>query len=105
MNTAPRANRGYVATGRERVTSVTDESEIAKLRAAAPDVKESLEIGRENDPEFSNYWPTTTELPDFRTTMLSLRKELDALHLEVLQAIAIGLDLDPAFFEQKCNQE
>lgn len=60
----PQAIRGYVATGLKRVTNVTDETEIAKLRAAAPDFKEILEIGREHDPEFSNYWPTTIELPN-----------------------------------------
>lgn len=43
----PRANRGYVKQGRERVTNVTDPDEIAKLRATAPDVKESIEIGLE----------------------------------------------------------
>lgn len=102
---APRANRGYVATGRERVTNVTDDSEIAKLRQAAPDVKESLEIGREVDPEFTNFWPTEAELPEFRATMLKLREALDALHIEVLRAIAIGLDLNSAFFDEKCNQE
>lgn len=43
----PRANRGYVKQGRERVTNSTDLEEIAELRRTAPDVKESMEIGLE----------------------------------------------------------
>lgn len=43
----PRANRGYVKRGRERVTQSTDAAEIAELRRTAPDVKESMEIGND----------------------------------------------------------
>lgn len=45
----PRANRGYVARGRERVTQETDPVKIAQMRASAPDAKESMEIGRDWD--------------------------------------------------------
>jgi len=43
----PESNRGYVAPGREKVSRLTDEKEIEKIRARAPDLKESLEIGKE----------------------------------------------------------
>ena len=43
----PESNRGYVAPGREKVSRLLDESEIDKIRAAAPDLKESMEIGKE----------------------------------------------------------
>lgn len=43
----PRANRGYVKQGRERVTNSTDPDVIAELRRTTPDVKESMEIGLE----------------------------------------------------------
>ena len=45
--TDPRANRGYVKQGRERVTQSSDPDEIAELRRVAPDVKESMEIGND----------------------------------------------------------
>lgn len=32
------------------MTNVTDPEEIARLRASAPDVKESMEIGQETGP-------------------------------------------------------
>lgn len=46
----PRANRGYVARGRERVTNETDPVKIAQMRASTPDAKETMEIGRDWDP-------------------------------------------------------
>jgi hypothetical protein len=43
----PESNRGYVAPGREKVSRLLDENEIDKIRAVAPDLKESMEIGKE----------------------------------------------------------
>jgi isopenicillin N synthase-like dioxygenase len=43
----PESNRGYVAPGREKVSRLLDEKEIDLIRAAAPDLKESMEIGKE----------------------------------------------------------
>ncbi|KAK4905457.1 hypothetical protein LTR66_017808 [Elasticomyces elasticus] len=55
--TTPAANRGYVASGREKVTNSNDPEEIAKMRATNPDLKESMEIGREGEEEHPNEWP------------------------------------------------
>jgi hypothetical protein len=52
----PRANRGYVKRGRERVTNSTDPNEIAELRRTAPDVKESMEIGLETGTPSNRLW-------------------------------------------------
>ncbi len=38
----PRANRGFTKIGRERVTTSNDREEVAALREAAPDCKESI---------------------------------------------------------------
>ena len=56
--TTPEANRGYSGPGREKVTNLTDKDEIAKEKEEqGADLKESFEIGRENDPQFENNWP------------------------------------------------
>jgi isopenicillin N synthase-like dioxygenase len=41
--------------------------------------------------ELKNRWPT--ELPDFRATMLAYFSAADALHLDVLRCVAVGLGL------------
>ncbi|KAF8325168.1 Clavaminate synthase-like protein [Cantharellus anzutake] len=103
----PRANRGYVKQGRERVTDSTDPEVIKKLRETSPDVKESMEIGLETDPAWKNHWPSTGVAPDFRSTMLKFYDTCHTLHLDVLRSIAMGLGLNERFFDpladQKCH--
>ncbi|GAC98041.1 hypothetical protein PHSY_005629 [Pseudozyma hubeiensis SY62] len=101
----PRANRGYVAEGRERVTQATSAEEIAALREQTPDYKESLEIGNDRDPVWKNEWPQESDAPHFKDTMLAFQKAAHELHMKVMSSIAMGLGLDARFFEDKCNQE
>ncbi|KIJ56761.1 hypothetical protein M422DRAFT_40347 [Sphaerobolus stellatus SS14] len=75
----PRANRGYVTKGRERSTQSKDDNlsnnslssaaEIAAIRTKAPDYKESMEIGRDWDPLYKNFWPEESEPPGFKQSM------------------------------------
>ncbi|KAG2154999.1 uncharacterized protein EDB93DRAFT_1101994 [Suillus bovinus] len=101
----PKANRGYVQVGRERVTNSLDAAEIALLRAKAPDTKESMEIGRENHPTFSNKWPQETEVPGFKQTMLHFFQTCHEVHTMVMKSIALGLDLPEDFFDDKINRQ
>jgi isopenicillin N synthase-like dioxygenase len=79
----PRANRGYVKVGRERVSeSSKTTAEIAALRAKAPDTKESMEIGREDHPTFRNKWPQENEAPEFKQTMLHFFQVREICHVE-----------------------
>ncbi|CAE6441104.1 unnamed protein product [Rhizoctonia solani] len=83
----PRSNRGYVMPGRERVTQSTDPAEIARLRALAPDAKESMEIGRDWDATWSN------------------RQTCHELHAEVMSSVALGLGLDERFFDKLIDEQ
>jgi len=66
----PRSNRGYVQQGRERVTTSQDKAEIERLRASAPDYKETMEIGRDWDSTWKNMWPEESDVPGFKKFML-----------------------------------
>ncbi|KAF8842759.1 Clavaminate synthase-like protein [Paxillus ammoniavirescens] len=101
----PRANRGYVKVGRERVTQSSDATEIAALRAKAPDTKESMEIGRDWDPVWKNKWPKEVDAPGFKQTMLQFFQTCHELHVIVMRSIALGLDLDESFFDRKIDQQ
>ncbi|KAI5475536.1 oxidoreductase,Oxoglutarate/iron-dependent oxygenase family [Pseudohyphozyma bogoriensis] len=74
--TCPESNRGYVCQGRERVAPLSaDKDAILALRAKAPDMKESIEIGKdyrdsEDDSPFPNLWPES--MPEFRPFMVRL---------------------------------
>ncbi|KAF8812300.1 Clavaminate synthase-like protein [Phlegmacium glaucopus] len=101
----PRANRGYVEIGRERVTQSADPEEIAALREKAPDFKETMEMGRDWDAEWKNQWPPENEAPLFKKTMLEFYEICHSLHMDVMRSIAIGLDLEENFFDSKINEK
>ncbi|KAM0436839.1 hypothetical protein ACHAPT_002552 [Fusarium lateritium] len=98
--TTPEANRGYSAPGREKVTQLSDIREVDKMRTAAPDLKESYEIGREDEPGHPNQWPKEEgDLLDFRSDMLEFHRQCKGLHVEVMRAIAVGMGLGESFFD------
>ena len=112
--------------GRERVTQSEDAAEIAELRNNAPDMKETMEIGRDWDKTWRNHWPQESDVPGFKQTMLDFyqvcrtgrdiyipffvltvvkNQTCHELHCVVMRAIALGLDLDEMFFEDKINEQ
>lgn len=101
----PRSNRGYVQQGRERVTNSQDEAEIARLRASAPDHKETMEIGRDWDSTWKNMWPRESDVPGFKTFMLEFFQTCHDAHVRVMRAVALGLDLQENFFQDKINAQ
>ncbi|EUC65213.1 2OG-Fe(II) oxygenase family oxidoreductase [Rhizoctonia solani AG-3 Rhs1AP] len=111
----PRSNRGYVMPGRERVTQSADPAEIARLRALAPDSKESMEIGRDWDATWSNMWPNPKDAPHFKDTFLSFFQASHSnerrwttcheLHAEVMSSIALGLGLGEQYFDKLIHEQ
>ncbi|KAH7162504.1 hypothetical protein B0J13DRAFT_517764 [Dactylonectria estremocensis] len=99
--TTPQANRGYSAPGREKVsTKLMEIADVEKIRAAAPDMKESFEIGREGEEGMPNQWPKDSAVAGFKTDMLAFFGQCKELHVEVMRAIAVGMGLDEEFFDQ-----
>ncbi|KAE9410018.1 Clavaminate synthase-like protein [Gymnopus androsaceus JB14] len=101
----PRANRGWVQSGRERVTQSADAAEILALREKAPDFKESMEIGRDWDSHWKNQWPEEADAPGFKQTMLDFFQTCHNLHTEIMRSIALGLDLSEDFFDRKIDKQ
>lgn len=99
--TTPDSNRGYVRFGREKVTQSSDVEEISRLRASNPDLKESMEIGREGVPGQPNRWPDEmdSEGDVFKETMNAFFLTCKDLHIYVMRAIALGMGLDEHFFD------
>jgi len=96
------ANRGYVTHGREKVSMADDDVEA--LRQAAPDLKESLEIGRDDEPQFPNMWPPQDESSDswpseFKASMLKFFTDCKQLHMQVMRSMAVGLGIEESWFD------
>ncbi|CAK7263990.1 hypothetical protein SEPCBS57363_000844 [Sporothrix epigloea] len=104
--TTPEANRGYSAPGREKVTQLKNLEDVAKLKESVPDMKESIEIGREGEPKYPNQWPDETtaaaqesEIAGFKATMVDFHDKCKAVHVEVMRAIAVGMGLGERHFD------
>ncbi|KAG5974963.1 hypothetical protein E4U55_007927 [Claviceps digitariae] len=101
--TTPEANRGYSAPGREKVSLLHDMDEVSKERTAAPDLKESLEIGRDTDLQYRNQWPdekVMTSMRGFRADMMDFFAACQAVHIRLMNAIALAMGLQEDFFDK-----
>jgi isopenicillin N synthase-like dioxygenase len=103
--TTPESNRGYVVFGREKVTQASDKTDIAILREGNPDLKESMEIGREGVEGLPNQWPDQMdeEGKQFTDVMKRFFKTGQDLHMKVMRAIALGMGLPEHFFDEYTN--
>ncbi|KAF2185881.1 Clavaminate synthase-like protein [Zopfia rhizophila CBS 207.26] len=102
---SPEANRGYTAQGREKVTDLEDQDSVSALRSSIPDLKESLEIGKEGEPGLPNMWPATTgeggeEAKAFKETMLSFFEICKRLYMQIMRAIALGMGIEESWFDE-----
>ncbi|EQL37707.1 hypothetical protein, variant [Blastomyces dermatitidis ATCC 26199] len=100
--TTAQANRGYTAMGREKVTQSSDMDEIKKMRETIPDLKESFEIGREDEEGCPNQWPDKIDdqgrvLTEIMRAFFLTCKEL---HIKIMRAIALGMCLPESFFDE-----
>jgi len=105
----PESNRGYVRQGRERVTQATSKEEIEKLRASAPDYKETMEIGKDYregdfDSKFENRWPQEA-FPEFKEISNDFFEKCHLLHLEIMRALALAMGLGEDYFDKKVDQK
>lgn len=76
---------------------------MGQLRSGNPDIKESFEIGREDEEGCPNQWPdeaTSTSVQGFRELMTDFHAQCRAVHEQVMCAIAVGMGLsDEHFFD------
>lgn len=79
-----------------------DLDDVAALRDAIPDLKESLEIGRENEPGCPNMWPPVEGDEDaktFKEVMLKFHDTCKGLHMQIMRAIALGMGIEESWFD------
>ncbi|OQU98354.1 hypothetical protein CLAIMM_04151 [Cladophialophora immunda] len=93
--------RGYCALGREKVTqNIFDDEKIKTMRAVA-DVKEYFDIGADRGAPAArepNRFPPRELIPGFEDFMVKFFWHCNEFGLEILRAIAIGLDIDENYF-------
>lgn len=91
-------HRGWSHVGKEKVVQmVFDKKEVDKLRKV-PDIKESFDLGNENNKQFYNIWPDEDDIPGFKEYCQYYFKVCDATGKLFLRAIALGMGLEEEFF-------
>lgn len=97
-----------MAFGREQLSlSEENDDEVKKLRAQNPDLKESMEIGREGVEGLPNQLPDRlgdVEGVEFTRVMREFFVTCKELHAEVMRAIALGMGLEEGFFDGYTDQ-
>lgn len=94
------SNRGYIGVGFETLDVVDGHATPENT----PMFKESLEIGKEDEPGFHNEWPDELKETSFQADLLEYFNTMDALNLRILRLIGIGLELDdPNYLVDRCN--
>ncbi|KAH9841554.1 Clavaminate synthase-like protein [Rhodofomes roseus] len=94
-------HRGYSPPGKEKVVQhIYDEKELAKIRAKAPDAKESFEVGREEDAAMTNIWLPDGVFPGFKEACLDFFWVCREVELTILRALSLGLHLEEGFLEK-----
>lgn len=87
--------------GREKTTTLKEKAAVEELRLQNPDIKESFEIGRDDEADMPNHWPAgDEEARAFREYMVGFHRECAGLHVEVMRALALGLGIDEDWFDQ-----
>ncbi|EAW13111.1 isopenicillin N synthase family dioxygenase [Aspergillus clavatus NRRL 1] len=99
--TSPQSNRGYIKTGQEKLNLPTDTTDKDTAKRVTPDLKETMEIGRDDVDGLPNRWPDNLddEGKEFKKVMQSFFEKCKALHTEVMRAIAIGMNLPEHYFD------
>ncbi|KAL8799520.1 MAG: hypothetical protein Q9182_005829 [Xanthomendoza sp. 2 TL-2023] len=100
-------NRGYLRMGREKASSALTAEEIAKERqGTGEDMKETIEIGREDEEGNPNRWPVDFDADGvaFTSTMQAFFLSCKEMHSVVMRGIALGMGLGATFFDEYVSQ-
>ena len=84
------------------MTDAEDIADVAALRAQIPDLKESIEIGREGEEGMPNMWPATEndeEARRFKDVMIRFHNTCKELYIQLMRAIALGMGIEEGWFD------
>jgi isopenicillin N synthase-like dioxygenase len=96
-------HRGYSAPGREKVIHLADDDNSRNLAGTIRsdvqrDIKESYEVGREDNDEMPNIWFPDGVVPGFKENCLDFYWTCYETEKVILKALALGFNLSEDFF-------
>ncbi|OJI99007.1 hypothetical protein ASPVEDRAFT_80633 [Aspergillus versicolor CBS 583.65] len=91
----PNPHRGWSCIGQEKLS-------VIRQNKAVLDLKESFDMGPDDDELYPNIWTDEHALPGFREFMSDFYQRCDALHQQLLVAIARSMHLPESSFTPLC---
>ncbi|KAG1854772.1 thymine dioxygenase [Suillus tomentosus] len=88
-------HRGYSFPGQEKESQLPDSGDSAtEAEIPLPSVRESFDIGREDDDLMPNIWPPDHILPGFKESCLAFYWKCYEVEKNILRALALGFGLE-----------
>ncbi|KAG2142836.1 thymine dioxygenase [Suillus bovinus] len=87
-------HRGYSFPGQEKETQLPESGDSTEAEIPIPSVKESFDIGREDDDLMPNIWPPDHILPGFKESYLAFYWKCYEVEKNILRALALGFGLE-----------
>lgn len=104
--TTPQSSHGYVSVRKEQLATLHTTNQTNTKPESIPDLKEIMEIGREGVEGRPNRWPDHLDDKgkEFKEAMLSFFEMCKTLNIQIMRAIALGMNLPEHFFDDFVNQ-
>ncbi|KAL4966709.1 isopenicillin N synthase family dioxygenase [Aspergillus stella-maris] len=102
----PKPQRGWSSVGAEKTGFLNPGGKLSLAKGTESDrhdAKEHFDIGPAGDEEFQNKWPEEQTLPVFREAMNSYFDRSQAITLELLEALALAMDVPTDTFVKLCH--
>ncbi|PHH92044.1 hypothetical protein CDD83_9162 [Cordyceps sp. RAO-2017] len=91
-------HRGYSGIGLEKASQDIFDRKAAGLKAKIPDIKESFEVGSDDNLRMPNIWPPEEDIPGFRDFFLRFYDSCYGIEVKLLRTIAAGMGLPQNYF-------
>jgi isopenicillin N synthase-like dioxygenase len=98
-------HRGYSAPGREKIVHLKSDGDDSDIRKntnievdVQKDIKESFEVGREDNPVMPNIWYPDGVLPGFQDACMDFYWACYDTEKQILKALALGFNLSEDYF-------
>ncbi|RDW83779.1 isopenicillin N synthase family dioxygenase [Aspergillus mulundensis] len=102
----PKPQRGWSSVGAEKTGFLNPGGKLSLAKGAEndrQDAKEHFDIGPAGDEEFRNKWPEPHTIPGFQETMNAYFDRSQAITLELLEALALAMDVPQDTFVRLCH--
>ncbi|KAK6829434.1 hypothetical protein PG987_010018 [Apiospora arundinis] len=102
----PKPQRGWSAVGSEKTGTLNTHDKISLERVehdGKADFKEHFDIGRSDDKEFPNLWPSESAIPGFKEWTEQYFRNAEQITLDLLSALDMAMTMPDGTLSRQCG--